>query len=190
MSVMHQFFGYYYYETPDYEDCAKKTFVGMKMATAYGAMMTSQHMIMGEAKLDARGQFIKIPKTYEYIGRSFIRYTWAPMSIAFAGAGLTCALANIRGQKDDAWNHMIGWGLITGLVSNMKWGSSGSATYHGLLAAVAAGLFKKGDEHDFIFVSNRHNSQRTVHTGTYGGDDWGDLRFGMGYKDPGRRPNN
>lgn len=190
MAAMHQWFGYYYYEKPDYDECLEKTWVCMKMAGAWGAVLTVNHLITGESKLGPDGKYPKLPKTYGYAVRSLVRYTGPVMSIAFLGASITCALANIRGKKDDCWNHMLGWGIPAGFVLNHVCKSSFHGAAYGFLIALAAGGFKVADRNDVILMDNRPHDARVIVGGTFAGDNWGDLRFGVGYKDPGRRPNN
>src|ERR1700709_2106812 len=108
MALMHRLYGYYYFEKPDYEECAAKTLVCMKMAATWGVGMTTWHLITADAHVTATKP---IPKTFEYGVRSFIRYTGPAASIAFLGASITCALAGIRGKKDDPYNHTNGRGL-------------------------------------------------------------------------------
>jgi len=194
MSLSYKLFNGYYYETPDYQDCAKKTWVCLKIGAAASSVLTFNHLITAESHVDKKGLFVKIPKTFEYAGRTFARYGGPVMSVAFLGSSITCALAKLRGNKDDPWNHFFGWGIITGLICSRKvphvLPHSGHAAGYGLYAAIAAFILKKGDLEDFNFVSNRPANQRRVTSGTYGGDDWGDWRFGYGHTDPGRRPNN
>lgn len=191
MATMQRYFGYYYFATPDYEDCVPKTWVCLKMAGAWTVLMTGNHLLTGEGKLDMNGRLLVIPKTLEYTARTVIRFGAPAASIAFLGASTSCALANFRGKKDDPWNHMLSWGPAIGLVLTRTFQCSARGFAAGLFGGLFAGFAKLCDTEDYVFLAARPVAQKKFSCGPYGGDDWGDMRFGyQKYEDPGRRSNN
>jgi hypothetical protein len=189
MALMQRWFGYYYYATPDYEDCLPKTVVACKLALAWGAVGTAQHLLMAETRFKD-GKPIVIPKTWNYAGKSVVRYTGPVMGICFLSSSISCALANLRGKKDDPWNHILSWGPVTGLVLTKILKNSGYGFGYGLIVGLFAGALKIADNMDYVIIDTRGHHQRKEVGGALGGDDWGDMRFWKGrYEDPGRRPN-
>lgn len=117
---------------------------------------------------------------------------WPPVSIAFLGASCTCALANLRGKKDDSYNYLFGWGIPAGMIWTRVAGCSGRGAAFGAFIGLAAVYCKKADLHDFVItnISPTEMPGREIgHSGMYGGDNWGDYRIpGVEWKDPGRKP--
>jgi hypothetical protein len=169
--------GYYYFETPDYADCEKKLFCGVKYAGAVTAVYATQEII-----------FRPEPKTMRFVsGRYFM--LCAPLVGAVAlGSSVACTLSNLRGQKDDNYNYFWG-GMASGLVWALRFNAS-TGLFMGCLSAAAASLVKHGHkvENDWVMMPTGSPNHANRY-GSWGGRDLGDFRTkAWSYEDPGRRP--
>uniref|UniRef100_A0A023F5Z7 NADH dehydrogenase [ubiquinone] 1 alpha subcomplex subunit 11 n=1 Tax=Triatoma infestans TaxID=30076 RepID=A0A023F5Z7_TRIIF len=95
--------GYYYYDTPEGEDCDKKLWYVTKNSALYGVLASSIDVLM-----------FSHPKGYlPTLGRfAYITFPFMGMGAAFVVT--TCMATNFR-KKDDMWNYFLG-GTAVGAV--------------------------------------------------------------------------
>jgi hypothetical protein len=169
--------GYYYFETPDYDNCAGKVWWGAKYSAGLSASIATLDILFET----------RVPKTFEFVTGRYIRYIVPWTTSLMLGASVACSLSNLRGKKDDSWNYFWG-GAATGLIWTKFFRCSGKGAASGFVAAVAGSLFKQAHEHDFVILPY-HIPGATAYYGAGAGDEWADLRIpGLIWTDPGRRP--
>ena len=127
------------------------------------------------------------------------------MSAAILSSSVACAVANLRGKKDDNYNYMIG-GLSTSavwtatckdiddfshilmnfLLSLVK--NSLKGVGMGVVFAIGGICIKETMKNDWTIWTDHIESDRDI-GGSSGFRDWGDIRIPGGkFTDPGRRP--
>ncbi|CAG2100379.1 unnamed protein product [Medioppia subpectinata] len=176
---------YYFFDTPDYEDCHKKIYnYGLFGAKAAGIL--AMFDVMANKQLSYVKAFGRVATCFGRIGGSFLIYP-----------AVVCCVANLRGKQHDTyehpWNHIIG-GASIGLIWGYKFRSTGIGAGVALAGALFGVLnlrantptpnFPEGWQ---IFFPNDIEQIR-VENGVLGGQKWGDIRLGWSLADPGRKP--
>lgn len=130
------------------------------------------------------------PHTATYVGSRWIKFTVPLTATLFVGSVMSCIIARLRGNKDDSWNYMLG-AMTTAPIWTAFLRNSGTGTAAAVGFGLAAVFLKIHDQHDAIFTQVTAVDGRAVNTGSFGGQDWGDLRWltpKLIQRDPGRRP--
>jgi len=168
--------GYYYFETPDYDNCAGKVLWASKYALAFSVGWSVTDIVLSEK-----------PRTLVFVANRLNRFVSPWMSTVILGSSLSCALSNMRGKKDDAWNYFWG-GAASGFIWTHHFKCSGRGAAMGLLLGFTAAMAKQAHQNDWVIVTD-HVEGNTAFTGAHGHENWGDLRIpGLIWDDPGRRP--
>jgi len=169
------FGGYHYFETPDYDNCAGKVWYATKCSLLLTIPMSAYETIINldQSKKALGGQFLK---------------TNLPLLSAFVlGSSVSCAVANLRGQRDDNYNYIIG-GFSTSAVWTAYYKSSLKGVGAGTIFALLGAGLKEVMKSDFVLWPELISTDVKV-AGSSGFRDWGDVRIpGANWVDPGRRP--
>lgn len=175
---------YYFFDTPDYEDCHKKIY-SYGMYGAKAATFVSFVDVMGNRQLSYARAFGRMVGHFGRIGGSFLMYS-----------AITCCVANIRGEKQDSWehpwNHIIG-GASVGLIWGYKFHSTGVGAGVGAACALLGVLNLRANtptkNHPNGWQINFPANVEEIReeNGALGGRHYRDWRVGWVIADPGRK---
>ncbi|KAI1280781.1 hypothetical protein HDE_13425 [Halotydeus destructor] len=167
--------GYYFFETPDYDNCAGKVWWAAKAGAIPSIGLYGFETIMGQ------------PRTMEMNMIRFYRVMFPFTASCALAASSTCLLANLRGKKDGCSNYFFG-GATTGILWSAYLKSSGRGAVCGFLFASFFAMMKKAHIEDWVIFPSFIPGNTTV-AGSYGGENWGNMTITkLSHDDPGRRP--
>jgi len=168
--------GYYFYETPDYDNCVGKVWWATKFSGSLMSAVAVTDII-----------FMTRPRTWEYCSTRFFRFVYPFTASCALAASVSCTVANLRGKKDDCYNHIAG-GLATTVIYTGFLKNSGKGVALGVLSAFAYGMFKRCHQEQWMIWPDWVTNEGEV-AGMHGGENWGNLTFPrLNWDDPGRRP--